>query len=110
MIEDRLEAIRERLRQSAHLPEASRQELLTLLHALEAEIAALPDHHADDAQSITRFADASAHEATRTEQRPQVLATAVEGLRQSVEAFETTHPTLTATINRIALILSNMGI
>jgi len=109
MIEERIRKIEARLRDSAHLPETTRRELLELLDALRSEIAALPDSRTEEVQSITRFAEVSAHEATRTEGKPRLLRAALDGLTGSVEEFEASHPQLTATINRMALILSNMG-
>jgi len=109
MIEERIRTIEARLRDSAHLSEATRQELLELLEALRREIASLPESQKEEGQSIARFAEVSTHEATRPESRPRLLQAALEGLTGSVEEFEASHPELTSTINRMALILSNMG-
>jgi hypothetical protein len=110
MIADRIRQIEERLNAAAGLPSGTRDELIALLATLQREIESLPERHSEDAESIARFADASAHEATRSERSPERIEAALKGLTASVEDFEATHPDLTQTVNRIALILSNMGI
>lgn len=109
MIEDRLKTLEEQIAGSANLPEETRAELLRLLASLRSEIAALPSARADDAHSATRFAEASAYEATRSPVQPQLLDAALSGLKGSVERFETSHPELAAILNRLSIVLANMG-
>jgi len=109
MIEDRIRNIEARINGTERLPAETKAELKALLEALRTEIAALPATHGEDADSIARFAEASAHEATRSEQKPKLLNAALEGLGGSVEEFEVSHPKLAETLNRIAVILANMG-
>ena len=110
MIEDRLQKIEEQIRAAANIPAESKAELLDLLASLRSEIAALPSTQADQARSIATFAEASAHEATRSTPKPQLLQAALSGLTGSIEEFETSHPDLAAALNRFAAILANMGI
>lgn len=109
MIEQRLQKIEEQIGQAANIPAETRTELLNLLASLKAEIAALPVTRAEEAVSIATFAEASAHEATRSTKKPQLLEAALSGLTGSVEEFETSHPDLAAVLNRLAVVLSNMG-
>ena len=110
MIEDRLKKIEEQIGTAGNIPAESKTELLNLLAALRSEIAALPSTRDDEARSIATFAEASAHEATRNSPKPQLLEAALSGLTGSVEEFETSHPDLAAVLNRLAAVLSNMGI
>ena len=110
MIEDRIKKIEARLKGAQTVPDQTKAELLELLAALRTEIDALPAAREEDAASIATFADASSHEVTRTEKKPQLIAAALSGLTTSVEDFEATHPGLTQVVNRIAFILANMGI
>ncbi|MEP6636785.1 MAG: DUF4404 family protein, partial [Acidobacteriota bacterium] len=66
--------------------------------------------NSEDAASVARFAEASAHEATRTRKKPNLLRAALQGLKQSVEEFEATHPELVAEVNEFATALANMGL
>ena len=110
MIEDRLKKIEEQIGSAVNIPAETRTELLHLLASLRSEIAALPSTNEDEARSIATFAEASAHEATRSARKPQLLEAALNGLTGSVEDFETSHPDLAAVLNRLAAVLSNMGI
>jgi hypothetical protein len=93
MIEDTIAKIEQRLRTAQSLPPAERSELEQLLAQLRAEAHSLPRSPAlappapeDDAQ------------------------TALGRLQESLTEFETTHPQLVGTVNRISTILANMGI
>ena len=110
MIDERIQNIEARLRGAQNLPAETKAELLELLSALKTEIRALPEGRGEDAASIAVFADASTHEVTRAEKKPQLIEAALKGLTSSVEDFEVSHPSLTQVVNKIAFILSNMGI
>ena len=110
MIQDRIDKIESTLQSAPNLPAETKQELLALLAELKAEVAPLSATHSEDAASIARFTDASFHEATRHERKPEQTAAALSGLSASVEGFEASHPRLVQIVDRIALTLSNMGI
>ena len=110
MIEDRIQRIEARLQESGSIPEETKAELLKLLAALRQEVGTLDRSHEEDARSIERFVDASAHEVTRAEKRPKLVDAALNGLTASVEEFEASHPKLAEVVNQIAVRLSNMGI
>ena len=110
MIHNQIEKIETKVVGAKGIPEETRNELLVLLSTLKTEIGELSRTHGEDADSITRFTEASAHEATREERKPELVKVAVQGLSSSVDGFETSHPALVQIVNRIATILSNMGI
>ena len=51
-----------------------------------------------------------AHEATRSDQNPELLELSVKGLASSVEGIEASHPEVVELVNRISVMLANMGI
>lgn len=110
MIQDRIAKIEAVVSEAKTLPPVARAELLELLTELKGEVASLGKTHGEDVESITRFADASVHEATRAEQKPALVEAALKGLSHSVKDFEVSHPRLVQVVDRIALTLSNMGI
>jgi len=110
MIQDRLDKMEEKLKQSKDVQASDKDELLTLLTALRAEIAELSKTHREQAESIAGFAEISAHEATRQEKSPALFNLSIEGLTSSVQGFEISHPGLAEIINRLATMLSNWGI
>jgi len=110
MIEDTIGKIEARIQATDALKDDRRRELLQLLGTLKSEVAALSKTHGEQAQSIVGFAEISAHEATRTEQNPELLKLSLKGLRSSVEELEESHPHLVQIVNAINHTLSNLGI
>jgi putative cell wall-binding protein len=110
MIQDHLDKIEERLKQSEAVKESDKVELLTILTTLRTEIADLSQTHYEQAESITGFAELSAREATRIEKNPALLNLSIEGLASSVQGFEASHPRLVEIINTFCNMLSNLGI
>lgn len=110
MWDETLKKIEDRLRLSSTLGEPQRAELLRLMQDLKSEVHSLADSDPDHAHSIASFADLSTHEATRGERQPALLQHAVGGLSSSVTGFEQAHPKLTEAVNRLAVLLSNMGV
>jgi len=110
MMQDTLSTIESRLRQGGSMPEQQRRELLELLAQLKVEISHLSQTHREQAQSIASFTDVSTFEATRATKNPESLAHSIGGLEASASEFEVTHPQLAGIVNRLATLLSNMGI
>ena len=110
MIQDRLDKIEERLKQSEEVKESDKIELLNLVATLRTEIADLSNTHHEHAESIAGFAELSTHEATRREKSPALLDISIQGLTSSVQDFEISHPTLVGIINRFCIMLYNLGI
>lgn len=97
MITEHLSQLRKVLGETDGLPEATREELLRLIHAAEAEAGALLDVEAEGNHGP----------ATQAEDRePSVLGQ----LKTSLEELEVAHPEATAAVNRVASALANMGI
>ena len=110
MIQKTIENIEARIRQSGSVSDEGRAELLKLLAMLKAEVGELSKTHPEQAESISSFAQASAHEATRKEKNPDLLKLSLEGLTSSVKEFETSHPGLLKIVNGVSQALANMGI
>jgi Mg2+ and Co2+ transporter CorA len=110
MIQDRLDKIEERVKQSNTVKESEKTELLKLLTALRTEITGLSQTHHEQAESIAGFAELSANEATRNEKSQELINLSIEGLASSVQDFETSHPKLVGIINTFCTMLANLGI
>jgi hypothetical protein len=110
MIRDTLDKIEARLQQAESLKPETRAELAQLVSTLKHEVSQLYETHGDDAQSITGFAQVSAHEATRGEKNPRLLQLSIDGLSKSVAGFEQSHPKLVQIVNRICETLSGLGV
>jgi Mg2+ and Co2+ transporter CorA len=110
MIEDTVSKIEAKIQGADAINDDRRRELLQLLGTLKSEIAGLSQTHGEQAQSIAGFTELSTHEATRSEQNPELLKLSLEGLSSSVEGFEKSHPRLVQIVNAISNTLSNLGI
>jgi hypothetical protein len=110
MIEDTIGKIEARIETADTIKEERRRELLQLLGTLKSELAELSKTDGEQAQSIAGFTQISAHEATRTEQNPELLKPSLDGLSSSVQGFEESHPRLVQIVNAISNTLANLGI
>lgn len=110
MIENTIGKIEDRIRGAEAIKDERREELLQLLGTLKSEVADLSRTHGEQAQSIAGFTEVSAHEATRTEQNPELLRLSLQGLGSSVRELEQSHPRLVQIVNAISSALSNLGI
>ncbi len=110
MIQDRLDKIEEKLKQSNAVKENDKAELLNLLKTLRTEIADLSQTHHEQAESVVRFAELSAHEVTRSEKSSDLINLSIEGLTSSVHGFEVSHPRLVEIINTFCTMLAKLGI
>ncbi len=110
MIQQQIDQIRSKLENSSGLTPEAKADLLQLLADLKSQVEVLSETNEEGAHSVTTFAHASAHEATRSEKNPELLESAIGGLTNSVVGMETSHPKLAEVVNRIAVALSNMGI
>jgi hypothetical protein len=108
MIQDRIAKIETTLASAADLPPATREEILALLAELKTEVSGLESAHREQAQSITRSADAAFSLAAQPKTQPE--SAALQDFRASVQGFEASHPRLVQVVDQIALTLSNMGI
>jgi hypothetical protein len=109
-IPERIAQIEATLRNSANIPDATRQELLDLVARLKTEVTPLVQTHGESVDQIAGSADAAVQAAVRREEQPEEAAQAVEGLAASVRDFEVSHPRLVQIVDRLAMTLSNMGI
>lgn len=110
MINETIARIEARVRETGTIREEEKTELIKLLSELKAEVTELSETHKEQAESIARFTDVSAHEATRKEKDSRLLSLSVDGLTSSVEGFENSHPDLVQIVNRISVMLAGMGI
>lgn len=109
MIQKTIENIEAKVK-NADIRGEDKDALLNMLSALEAEVLALAKTHPEQAESITGFAQVSAHEATREQKDRELLNLSIQGLTSSIEGFENSHAELVKIVNRISVMLSNLGI
>src|ERR1043166_1307679 len=106
MTDEGIEKIKSAVESADHIPADKKAELLSLLSNLKPEIAKVAETHPEDAHSIRRSVEASAHAVAGENKRPEHLERAVFDLKQSVQKFEASHPDLAAFVNRYSTLLS----
>lgn len=110
MIENTIGEIEAKIHASTSISDGRKQELLQLLGTLKSEVGTLAQTHNEQASSIAKFAQASAHEATREKQNAESLEHSLKGLRSSVDGFEQSHPKLVQIVNSVSKTLADLGI
>ena len=110
MIEKTIAEIAKKISGADAIDDGKKSELLGLLNTLQTEVEDLEQTRGEQAESIRRFAEVSAHEAMRIEKNPRSLELALDGLSSSVEGFEASHPKLAEIVNAFCHMLANIGI
>ena len=110
MINETMNKIETKIKNSVHITDDNKKEYLNMLGTLRGEVEELSRTQKDQAETITGFARVSAHEATREEVNKDLLDISIDGLRTSVQGFETSNPTLVSIVNNVCSFLSSLGI
>ena len=110
MTDERIEKIKSAVETADHIPAEKKAELLAVLAKLKPAITKVAQTHEEEAESISRYVEASAREAAGTKKHPEGLERVLRGLKQSVEKFEASHPDLTAFVTEYSAVLSGLGI
>jgi Domain of unknown function (DUF4404) len=110
MTDEHIEKTKSAIESAENIPADRKAELLDLLSKLKPAIAKVSETHHEDAQSIARLVEASAHETIRPEKKPEHTNRLLHELKRSVENFETSHPELTAFVTKYSTVLSALGI
>ena len=110
MLDETLAKLETNIRQSHAIRPGDKAELLQLLTRLQSEIAILAHTHAEHAESVAGFAERSMHEALQPAKNPQLAASTLQELSESVAELEVSHPQLVSVVNAISMLLSNIGI
>ncbi|MCE9615195.1 MAG: DUF4404 family protein [Lentisphaerae bacterium] len=110
MIDDTLAKLEHRIRSLSTVPEDKKAELTVLFSDLRTEVSKLSMAKPEQAESITRFAELSTHESTRTPANAELQQLSLDGLAASVKGFEASHPKLVDSVNSLCNVLSSLGI
>ena len=110
MISETLLQVKKKIEVADGIDGKKKQELIELLSRLQSEIEQLAETNHEHAESIAVFAQASAHEALRTQRQARLHQLSLDGLASAVKGIEASHPELVKIVNAISLALSNLGI
>jgi len=107
MTDERIQKIKSAVEAADHISPEKKTELLAVLAKLKPAIAEVAQTSEEEAESISRFVEASAHEVASKKERPESVERVLHKLKQTVEA---SHPQLTAFVSEYSAVLSGMGI
>jgi hypothetical protein len=110
MTDEHIEKTKAAIASAENIPADRKAELLDLLSKLKPAIAKVSETHQEDARSIARLVEASAHETIRSQQKPEQHKKLLHELKESVQNFEASHPHLAAFVNQYSTVLSALGI
>jgi prefoldin subunit 5 len=110
MIDEHIEKTKSAIESAENIPADRKAELLDLLSKLKPAIAKVSETHHEDARSIARLVEASAHETIRTQKKPEQSNRLLHELKQSAQSFEASHPHLAAFVTQYSTLLSALGI
>ena len=110
MTDERIQKIKSAVESADHISPEKKRELLDVLSRLKPAIAEIAQTNEEEAERISRFVEASAHEVAGNKERPEGLERVLHKLKQSVEKFEASHPDLTAFVTEYSAVLSGLGI
>ncbi len=110
MTDERIQKIKSAIEAADHISPEKKTELLDVLAKLKPAIAEVAQTSEEEAESISRFVEASAHEVASKKERPENVERVLHKLNQSVQKFEASHPQLTAFVTEYSAALSGMGI
>ena len=110
MSEERIDKTKSAVAAADQIPADKKEALSETLSKLKPALAEISQTHQEHAETITRLVEASAHEITRQEKRPEHLKKLLQELRESAQKFEASHPHFTAFVTEYSTILSALGI
>jgi len=110
MTDERIQKIKSAVEAADHISPEKKAEFLAVLAKLKPAIAEVAQTSEEEAESISRFVEASAHHVANKTERPESVEKALHKLKQTVEKFEASHPQLTAFVTEYSAVLSGMGI
>jgi len=110
MTDEHIEKTKSAIEAAENIPADRKAELLDLLSKLKPAIAKVSETHHEDARSIARLLEASAHETIRAEKKPEQSKRLLHELKESVERFEASHPQFVAFVTQYSTLLSALGI
>ena len=110
MSEQSIEKTKLAIESAENIPANRKAELLDLLSKLKPAIAKVSEAHHEDARSIARLVEASAHETIRAQNKSEQSHRLLHELKESVQKFEASHPHFAAFVTEYSTILSALGI
>lgn len=106
----KIEAIEKKIAATSQIDAKIKKDLLDLMRSLKAELAGLKEMHPETAHNIADKTNISAEKILNSDSGENGLQKDIEGLQETVGEFEVSHPKLVQVVNRLCMMLSDIGI
>ena len=103
-------AIEKKIEATSQIDAKIKEDLLDLMRSLKTELAESKDISPDTAHSIADKTQASAEKILSSDKKKNELQENIDSLQETVGEFEVSHPKLVQVINRLCMMLSDIGI
>src|ERR1051325_8806558 len=96
MTDERIQKIESAVEAADHISPEKKTELLAVLAKLKPALTEVAQTSEEEAESISRFVEASAHEVATKKEGPERVERVLDKLKQSVAKIQALHPQMTA--------------
>ena len=106
----KIEAIEKKIEATSQIDAKIKENLLDLMRSLKTELADLKENHPNTAHNIADKTQISTEKILTADNKQNELQENIDGLQETVEEFEVSHPKLVQVVNRLCMMLSDIGI
>lgn len=106
----KIEAIEKKIEATSQIDAKIKEDLLDLMRSLKTELTDLKEVNPNGAHNIADKTQVSAEKVLTSDNKQNELQKDIDGLQETVEEFEVSHPKLVQVVNRICMMLSDIGI
>jgi len=106
----KIEAIEKKIEATSQIDAKIKENLLDLMRSLKTELADLKEIHPATAHNIADKTQVSTEQVLASNSKQDELQNNIDGLQVTVEEFEVSHPKLVQIVNRLCMMLSDIGI
>ncbi len=106
----KIEALEKKIQKTSQIDAKIKEDLLDLMRSLKTELSDFKETHPTTAHNIADKTQVSAEQILTSNNKPDDLQKNIEGLQGTVEEFEASHPKLVQVVNRLCIMLSDIGI
>ncbi|MFA6714575.1 MAG: DUF4404 family protein [Victivallaceae bacterium] len=106
----KIEAIEKKIQATSQIDAKIKEDLLDLMRSLKTELSSLKDIHPETAHDIAEQTGFSTSKVLDSPEKQEDLQKSIDSLQGTVEEFEASHPKLVQVVNRLCMMLSDIGI
>ena len=103
----KIETIEKKIETTSQIDTKTKGDLLELMRSLKSE---LKEVHPETAHNIADKTNISAEKVLSSDNKKNELQKDIDGLQETVGEFEASHPKLVQVVNRLCMMLSDIGI